>query len=170
MKNLKKLIVISLAFIVMAGCKKDNEHILSQQDKAALENMNIYLKKTQLYSDSLQLCCDSTMNISDSLNYYYLDSLLHHCNSMFEYYHNEFSHEDSHCNYSDNQNGNGMMGGGMHNNNSDDQHCNNSDDQHGMNNMHSSDESHMDKHYNQMTMYVNEMDLIMEAHNPYHHN
>ena len=167
---MKKLIIISIGLFVMAGCKKDNEHSLSQQDKVALENLNIYLKKTQLYSDSVQLCCDSAMNISDSLNYYHYDSLLHHCNSMFEYYHSQFSHNDSHCNYSDNQNGNRMMGGGMHNNNSDDQHCNNSDNQHGMNNMHSSDESHMDEHYNQMIMYVNEMDLIMEAHNPYHHN
>lgn len=113
MKNINKLMLPLATLLLISGCGHDNFYELSSADKQAYEKMETAFHNSEVYNDSLINHLESgTPGSPEKINYY--DSMFHHHESLWNDYHNHYSHDEASGDH--HHNGSGLFHHNHHHN------------------------------------------------------
>ncbi len=85
-------------FVIIIGCSSDPDpfdeaRTLSPEDLAALEGMQTAIDQAFIYNDSLERSVMASPVVTDSVIHYY-DGKFHMSDSLFNYYNDQYSHQN----------------------------------------------------------------------------
>lgn len=117
-----RYIVFVFSLFFLFTCNKDNDQVeaMSESDIIALNGMDGAYQSALLYNDSLQLCTEDPISC-DSTKILHYDEFYHQFDGMFNFHHDNYSHNSS-CDDHHHEGGNNIHHNGMMNLNHNDEH------------------------------------------------
>jgi len=90
-----KYIILVFGILLLFACKNEEDHTeeLSESDLIALEGMEENYEAALRYNDSLAFCMNGTLDCDSSTMLHY-DEMFHQFDDMFNFHHENFSHNN----------------------------------------------------------------------------